>query len=207
MSGFAEELPRLLAVGRNWVGRELHEDEVIGLVNWLKSETAHNPAAAGQIDRGLAAASSVIAQGRQAAEGAIADAFRSVRGAPPPSQAPGKAPPPSLHERVTRTEQRVLEQVLKSGVVGEARIDPAMEAQFAQLAQHLANLIETEVVRQVELRMVEFDARTGARIEAQSTQVVELCNQLSAEIRQQLARDLRAETALRPARPAPQKKS
>ncbi len=207
MSGFAEELPRLLAVGRNWVGRELHEDEVIGLVNWLKSETTHNPAAAGQIDRGLAAASSVIAQGCQAAEGAIADAFRSVRGAPPQPHAPGQAPPPSLHERVTRTEQRVLEQVLKSGVAGEARIDPAMEAQFAQLAQHLANLIETEVVRQVELRMVEFDARTGARMEAQSAQVVELCNQLSAEIRQQLARDLRAETAQRPERPVPHKKS
>lgn len=200
MTQFLEELQRVLAVGRSWVGRDLQDTEIEQLVKWLEAERAQSGQPPSQIDQGLAAATAVINEGRQAAEFAMDQAFKSVR----PQSSPAGAqiePPQSLQQSVANTENIILQSVL-AGTGNTDPNAPLAELERAQMAQQVGELIRIEVREQVDLQMVEAKIAIDKKLIDLTNSVVEICNTLSADIREQLAREL----AMHSARKTPVKK-
>ncbi|QBF31188.1 hypothetical protein [Thalassococcus sp. S3] len=209
MNSFEDDLSRLITLAQSWAGRELGQSDVLKLVQWLQNQRAGTTASPTAVDQGLAAASAAINQGRQAAEAAMSQAAQASQAGPnaPPPQSP--PPPQSLQERIASTEERVISEMLKPAIHPEQ--GSITEAQFAQLSQSLTRIIQIQVREQIEKGLAELDAKVDLKLaefvseaEVKLTNIAndatEICNRLSADIREQLVRDMAEEARKRPTR-------
>lgn len=214
MTSFNDELSRLLSLARSWIGRDLTDDDVLELVKWLAAQRTMSTNSSAEIERGLAAASAVIAEGRQAAEEAMSQAFQSVRSTPQHAQQ--STPPASLQDRVASAEQRVIEGMLRPATAPVAGQEEQMN--MAQLSQMLTEIIQIQVREQVDKRMIEADTKLDLKLaeidnkaDLKLTEIAngatEICNKLSADIREQLVRDLAAQARKMPSPMSARKKT
>lgn len=200
MTTFDDELSQLLSLARSWTGQELSEDNIHALVKWLGAQRAAAGATATQINRELANASAVISEGQQAAEATMNHAFQSVNNPPQHARPPIHSPP--LQERVSSAEQAAIEQMLKQASV--AANGPPEQSDLSRLAQSLSEIIKIQVREQVEkfvteaaakldLKLTEINSKTEHKLTDIANGATEICNKLSADIREQLVKDLVAE--------------
>ncbi|WP_284164105.1 hypothetical protein [Frigidibacter sp. SD6-1] len=199
MSGLITELARVMQVAKSWLNRELTEEETRLVVAWFEREQQMSNEAMGKLNTGLAAASAVIAEGRTAAERAMQSALASVArdeaqtlsGASQATAAVGATETPGGAKSLSRLEERTLQMLLENHLPGPGAAPSAQELQ--SLAHLLAELIRIEVTAAVDMKMLQAEARIEKRLNEVSETAIRICNELSAEIREQLAAALQAE--------------
>ncbi|WP_299593308.1 hypothetical protein [uncultured Tateyamaria sp.] len=200
MSSLNDDLSRLLSLARSWIGRDLADEEILKLTKWLAGQRTASTTSSAEIDQGLAAASAVIAEGRQAAEAAMMQAFQSVRNAPQQQQ---PDPQPPLQDRVASAEQRVIEGILQP--LAKPAGGPLEQLELSQLSQTLAEIVQIQVREQVgksmaeaeaklDLKLAEIDGKVELKLTEIANRATEIVNRLSADIREQLVRDLAEQT-------------
>ncbi|MCY1128655.1 hypothetical protein OU426_17490 [Frigidibacter sp. RF13] len=199
MSGLITELARVIQVAKSWLNRELTEEETRLVVAWYEREQQMSNEAMGKLNTGLAAASAVIAEGRTAAERAMQSALASVArdeaqtlsGAAQAAASVGATEAPGGPKSLSRLEERTLQMLLENHLPGPGAAPPAQELQ--SLAHLLAELIRIEVTAAVDMKLLQAEARIEKRLNEVTETAIRICNELSAEIREQLAAALQAE--------------
>lgn len=193
MSDFAKELDSVLAFARRWLGREPTEEEVRKLIDWLQQEVNASNVSQNPIDAGLAAATAVIAEGREAADHAMRAALSAAVSAERQVEqkvvsGPVPTGPPSLESQVQKAQNAFLGALPEDDGPDPSSDNPL--ARIPELVGYIAEIVSAEVTKQLTVKLVEFDAKADVKLTETSNAAVAICDKLSADIREQMAREL-----------------